>query len=126
MSVWCSPAEHPKARKEHTCQLCYKPIHPGTVYDRWCYVNDGLKSTVKVHSSCWILLQEYSEPDPYDGVYEISDDALSEAFRWAEPTREDCIKVAGEDGGRVWDFFCKPEEDDEEADAGGVAGHPQP
>jgi hypothetical protein len=124
VTFWSSPEETPRARKQHLCQLCFHPIEPGTVYRRWCCVIDDSKRTVKVHESCWTLLQEYDEPDPWEGYYEISDEALSEALRWHEPTREDCIRVAGEDGGRVWDLFLKPEdEEDAEEDAprGGAA-----
>lgn len=113
MSFWASPVRSPKARKEHRCRLCLQPITPGTVYDTWRCVIDGSMSSVKVHQSCWLLLREYGEVDPYEGYYEVSDEAMGETLRWAEPTREDCIRVAGDDGGRVWDLFLKPEDEDE-------------
>lgn len=109
MTFWSSPSRTPTARKQHVCQLCLQPIEVGTTYETWRCVVDDTKSTVKVHQACWALLQEYGEPVPWEGYYEISNEALASALRWSKPTREDCIRVAGEDGGRVWDLFRKPE-----------------
>ena len=41
-----------RARKEHTCFLCYYPITVGTVYRRWAWVDDGSVETMRAHKPC--------------------------------------------------------------------------
>ena len=40
-----------KARKQHTCMCCLKPIEIGTVYHREKSIYDGLQ-TFKMHIDC--------------------------------------------------------------------------
>lgn len=96
----------PRARKEYRCDLCPHLIQVGQVYATWCSILDGDVATIKVHQACWALLREYGEMGPGGQYYVIDSDALGEAFRWSEPTRESCVQVAGDDGGRVWDLLC--------------------
>lgn len=104
MTTWCSPVERPKARKAHTCAICRQGIRPGTTYQRWAFFMDGSVSTMKAHEGCMAVLLAYPLDDVLGpGIFEVSDEALSEAIRWHGLTREDCYSAGGEEGATAWD-----------------------
>lgn len=41
-----------KPRKEHHCYLCSLPIQKGEAHDRWCCVDSGSISRLRVHDAC--------------------------------------------------------------------------
>lgn len=96
-------ASRPCARAAHRCELCDHRIEPGTVYDRWCWIEDGQAATVRTHTGCWKLAQLAPPTDPWAGTWEIGPDTLRRALLWRAPTRDECVEIAGEIGGRLWD-----------------------
>ncbi len=57
-----------KARTKKPCHWCDFPIRAGDLYDRWCCVDDGKASTIRVHPICNAAWREVSASEP-GGVY---------------------------------------------------------
>lgn len=75
-----------KARKQHTCTACRRPIYAGTVYDRIGSFYDAW-STYRVHTDCHALARELgAEAVMYGDGYSVHD--LREQCREASAARE--------------------------------------
>ena len=71
-----------KARKAHRCDLCEGTIEPGTVYQRWCWVDDGM-TTVKAHLDCLAVARYcWSEWQSYEEECECCLETMHEARDW--------------------------------------------
>ena len=56
---WWSDTKYPKARKEHQCQYCYKPIQVGEVYASW-FGTDGADTwNCKAHVACANVMDDH-------------------------------------------------------------------
>lgn len=74
-----------KARKQHKCICCLKPIEIGTVYHREKSVYDGFQD-FKMHIECRKFFEEWHRES---GEEEFSLDELNEAWQLAhEPDKE--------------------------------------
>lgn len=69
---------HPKARKDHQCELCGYPIPKGTVHTARQGKDDGRVYTFRMHDFCETLTREwdeeeweYSEPWTFRDVVEF-------------------------------------------------------
>lgn len=50
-----------RARKPHTCQCCYKPIEPGTVYYRDVGSYEGDFYCFKFHENCREIVNKVAD-----------------------------------------------------------------
>ena len=48
----CGHETMPKARKDHVCEQCQKPITKGTVHKRWDGKFEGDFFTIRTHFEC--------------------------------------------------------------------------
>ena len=62
----------PKARKQHRCQYCYRPIDPGTRYLNQRCSGDGTIWTFKCHTDCHRAYWSWVDHGD-DGYYELTD-----------------------------------------------------
>jgi hypothetical protein len=53
--IWF-PWTHPRARKEHKCDTCYRRIDPGEQYTRGSGVYDGRMTSFKMCAHCKVML----------------------------------------------------------------------
>ena len=53
----------PKARKNHNCHFCGLPIRSGTKHIARTGVGDGGFETIKMHSSCVLITQDWDFMD---------------------------------------------------------------
>lgn len=71
-------ATKPKARKEHTCDLCGLNIHIGETYANETILYDGEIHSFKRHLSCDELAQKLRMYDDCDGI--TSDDFIEYVY----------------------------------------------
>ena len=64
MSDFATLPKDVKARKEHTCFLCTKPILPGESHVFWKNCSDGRFYETRCHPDCLKFLEAYCKSTP--------------------------------------------------------------
>ena len=72
MGEQIAPPKERKARHQHVCEWCNKPvIDVGEIHMAWVWVEDGIAATVRMHLDCYDAM--HRESDHYHDEY-ICDD----------------------------------------------------
>jgi hypothetical protein len=73
-----------KARKEHTCIVCRKSIHPGAVYVKYTKQEGDGFVNLKMHNECEDAFDKYM--DDLDAKVELVErESLVDPLEFAEP-----------------------------------------
>lgn len=77
MTFQCFTDTYPKARKDHVCSECGRPIRKGVIYHHQKGIFDGSAYAWKVHKDCGGLFFKINRDWGYDEEEQQSLDAFS-------------------------------------------------